>query len=451
MMFPYYLLPKADEGQAPDEERKRAYDPLSSIRVRQPKAKRRNPTVPLVVYTAFGVREAEQLRKRLENTPRPVDMGPQSQYNPSDPDSSTQAPSSIPASENRQYSRRNRDISNALAGSDKPKDIAANPSQASIEPSISGFPRDIEWEPDISSQDLEPSWSSEFKLHQLRLEYNDELVREVATSLLHERLIDFYLDNPKAYLKNFPQYSWDEESAQLAEEFLLKYLEDYQPSLLHEIMQNRIEDLTNNEREIVIAIDLKTGETVFIRYGDEDSVTLQKELRKLVEEREIMLLHNHPNNSPASLADLDAADWLDTEYMIVVNQDGTQHHYERVGGEMMPLAPVHNPAYVAEADPVETLAADLAFWIQTLSEIGNPPEMVMRQGEATAVIEVSGSFRGYADQWYADARQADPETFMNYNFTDEPQEFRVVGRSPLNQSLVLVAVRYPGVVNFKDL
>ena len=116
-----------------------------------------------------------------------------------------------------------------------------------------------------------------------------------------------------------------------------------------------------------------------MRYGDEDSVTLQEKLKKLVEEREIMLLHNHPNNSPASLADLDAADWLDTEYMIVVNQDGAQHHYARVGGEMMPLAPVHNPAYVAESDPVETLAAKLAYWIQTLSELGNPPEMVILQ------------------------------------------------------------------------
>jgi len=67
--------------------------------------------------------------------------------------------------------------------------------------------------------------------------------------------------------------------------------------------------------------------------------------------------------------------------MIVVNQDGTQHHYARVGGEMMPLAPIHNPAYVAESDPMETLAADVAYWVQSLSEIGDPPEMVMREDE----------------------------------------------------------------------
>ena len=82
----------------------------------------------------------------------------------------------------------------------------------------------------------------------------------------------------------------------------------------------------------------------------------------------------------------------------------------------------------------------------------------MRQEEATAVIEVSGSFRGYANQLYADERRADPETFMNFDFTDEPQEFRVVRKSPVNQSLVLIEVRYPDLyqlyrqwINLEDL
>jgi len=44
--------------------------------------------------------------------------------------------------------------------------------------------------------------------------------------------------------------------------------------------------------------------------------------------------------------------------MIVVNPDGTQHHYARVGGELIPPDPIHNPDYVAAADPLETLAAD---------------------------------------------------------------------------------------------
>ena len=62
--------------------------------------------------------------------------------------------------------------------------------------------------PDISALDLGHSWSSEFNLHQLRLENDCELVREVAISLRRERFIDFYRDNPKDYLKNFAQYGW---------------------------------------------------------------------------------------------------------------------------------------------------------------------------------------------------------------------------------------------------
>lgn len=51
----------------------------------------------------------------------------------------------------------------------------------------------------------------------------------------------------------------------------------------------------------------------------------------------------------------------------MVNPDGAQHHYALEGGEMIPLEPVHNPAYVAPADLVETLAADLAYLIQMFS------------------------------------------------------------------------------------
>ena len=71
--------------------------------------------------------------------------------------------------------------------------------------------------------------------------------------------------------------------------------------------------------------------------------------------------------------------WLHAEYLIVVNPDGRQHHHRRVGDTWAPLEPIHNPDYVAPADPVETLAADLAYLFQSLREIGNPAERVMRQ------------------------------------------------------------------------
>ena len=48
---------------------------------------------------------------------------------------------------------------------------------------------------------------------------------------------------------------------------------------------------------------------------------------------------------------------------------------------MIPLEPTRNPEYAAPVDPLETALADAAYLAQTLLEMGNPPEMVMEQGE----------------------------------------------------------------------
>ena len=240
---------------------------------------------------------------------------------------------------------------------------------------------------------MEDNWRQEFKLHQLQMEYDDDLVQAVAQSLQHEGLIDFYLHDPIAFLKNFPQYGWDEESDRMAEEFLLRYLEIYEPGTAHDIVQQTIADLTNDERESAVAIDLDTGDQVFVRIGDGDSVALQDFHQKLAEGRNILVIHNHPNSTGASLADLGVAEWLDAEFMIVVRPDGYQHGY--VGGEdgMARLAPSFNPDYLAAADPKETVAATFGYWIQSLLEIGNPAERVMRQGSNDAANTINTDSR----------------------------------------------------------
>ena len=53
------------------------------------------------------------------------------------------------------------------------------------------------------------------------------------------------------------------------------------------------------------------------------------------------------------------------------------------GGEaMIPLEPTRNPEYAAPVNPLETEAADAAYLAQTLLEMGNAPEMVMREETA---------------------------------------------------------------------
>ena len=160
-------------------------------------------------------------------------------------------------------------------------------------------------------------------------------------------------------------------------------------------------DAANNEREILIAYDLKAGEVLFVRYGDEDSVTVQTLQQRLAEGREIYLIHNHPNNSGASPADLNAADFLDAEYMLVVNPDGKVHRHQKIDGEIVELEPLHFPEFVAPVDPVETVLHSIAYWIQTASEFGNPPEAVFEEGESDPGI--------HEQSFHPDAAPIDPK------------------------------------------
>ncbi len=215
----------------------------------------------------------------------------------------------------------------------------------------------------------------------------------MSISLQHQKFILFHLDDPLEYLKSFATYTWDEESDAAAEEFIQWYVQRFRSELerqreqiwsLDELsdIEFWIREIANDERESVIVYDLDAEETLFLRFGDSDSVTMQSLQQKLAEGRNIALIHNHPNNSGASPADLSADIWLDAEYMMIVNPDGTVHRYKKMDGEMVELEPLHNPDFVAPVNPLETVVDSIAHWIQSQRESGNPPEMVMRQDEA---------------------------------------------------------------------
>lgn len=72
--------------------------------------------------------------------------------------------------------------------------------------------------------------------------------------------------------------------------------------------------------------------------------------------------------------------------MIIVNPDGTVHRHQKIGDEIVELEPIHNPDFVAPFDPLETAVDSIAYWIQSLRELGNPAEMVMRQGETAPIL-----------------------------------------------------------------
>ena len=241
--------------------------------------------------------------------------------------------------------------------------------------------------PDISALDLENSWSSEFNLHQLRMENDCELVRELETAFRHEGMFRFYLDDPKACLKNFAEYGWDEESDRLAEEYIEKYVEEIKLQTARReqrvlrVMQAVIEDLSNDRYESVIAIDLDTGDKVFQRPGWRDFVLLQEENRDIVQGRDVGLFHNHPDYTAASKADLDTAFWLGARFLTIVTPSGTRYVYFRGEREMELAATIGSRHIVAAPSWREDVESLLAYWSQVFAEHGNPAEMVMLEDE----------------------------------------------------------------------
>ena len=163
---------------------------------------------------------------------------------------------------------------------------------------------DSDREDEAPALDLEMPWSSEAPFLSLdATEMSDyysalqnELVREVATCLRHEKLIHFFLDDPLECLKLFPTYTWDEESDAAAEKFIQWYVQRFRAELeqqrelawMGDDVQALAKDAANNEREILIAYDLKAGEVLFVRYGDKDSVTVHTLQQRLAEGREIV-------------------------------------------------------------------------------------------------------------------------------------------------------------------
>ncbi|MCY3833065.1 MAG: hypothetical protein OXG85_08605, partial [Chloroflexi bacterium] len=302
----------------------------------RPKPQLQEPTVPLVVFTAFDAATAEELSRRLQNTAHPADNPP--------PPSHSQPPPTYQSDIADYEARQEERLGIHSAAHDRGQTIF-----------------DVQTlEPETTTQDLEVAWSSEqpwLSLNAAEMSdyfsaQEDKLVREVAISLQHEKFILHHLEDPLEYLKIFAEYGWDEESDEVAEEFIQWYVERFRPELEQQWddilagdaqsdLEYWIRNVANDERESVIVYDLETGETLFVRFGDRDSVTLQEWHQKLTEGRNIIVIHNHPNNSGASVADLSGAVWLDAEWLLVVNPDGTLHRHQKIDGEIVELKPLH--------------------------------------------------------------------------------------------------------------
>ncbi len=393
----------------------------------KPQREKQNPApAPLVACTAFGAKLAEALRQRLDATLHPAEK-------PALPPSQPEAPDPRPDFES----------------DGEPQPLKAEYAATGEEIFLS-----------MNAVDY-ATWS---------MAMYTEPVQSLAISLRTQNFILHYLDEPLEYLERFADYGYNKEDDAAAEAFLLWYIDRFRDDLQWQketqLLKgwsrewlDTLQDLANDSAESLVAVDLDARQTLFTRQGDADFVSLQEIHRQQAAKRNVILFHNHPNHTPASPADLDAALWLDAEYLIIVTPYGDLRYYKRVGGRMLELPTEREPEFLVwPEDPLETLANLVGLLAQRHAEADDPPEMVMLQGEASAFIEIAGAFRGYGDQWSAADRLAEPETHMEYDFSGKPRLFRVRGRSTLNPSLVQIEVQdpiHPAVyhhwINLEDL
>ena len=163
-------------------------------------------------------------------------------------------------------------------------------------------------------------------MHQLQLEHDDDLARGVAISLRHEGIFDFYRDDPIAYLKNFAEYGWDEESDRNAEVYIGKYAEEMK---LHYAGQSKRDvaqaernawisqtdspqvvavkqHLAKDRREQVVILDANNpGDILLNQIGvvgedGREAVGLQDKQVEALWEFDKIFIHNHPLGTGAS-------------------------------------------------------------------------------------------------------------------------------------------------------
>ena len=366
--------PKPAPTPQPDEKPPRSDKPKYTLaeqirrrnqeRARQDAAaQKRPPSIPTVIYTAFDRHRADEHRKRVQET-------------------------------------RDRD---------KPKNGKKSQETASSEPSLSGFPQDIEWQPDISALGLvnfqplpdaqrpavEPDWPTKpltegQKLHVAHLlsMEDDTLVRDMLIGIRRDGMPSKkYLND---YLAQFAEWGWDEISDERTLERLDTIRQSDWDAWLEQADAPSVEtiaqDMANDTIESLQVIDANTGQVLLNRMGvlgagGQQSVGLQEEDLQTFQGRDLIFVHNHPNGRAASDADLRTAFLAGAELLLVVTPRGYEYVYIR-GENGMALAREGDASYeVAPATAAEYVELTGRSWRQTQADGLNPPEFFMLQDE----------------------------------------------------------------------
>ena len=306
---------------------------------------------------------------------------------------------------------------------------------------------------DISALDLAFGWSSEFGSRPMEVGSDDELVSAVAKSVRHEGLFEHYYDDLVGYLKNFAPYGWDAGADRQAEAYLQKYIEEMKLHYAGQAKREEWLELADSPSvtiwkqyaaksgiERVLVLDANTQAMLHDQpgvVGDDGHQTagLQDYVVDVLRQFETIYIHNHPNGTGASAADLQSAFDAGADMLIVVTEGGYEEVYIR-GSLEMKLVRSGPASY--EVDPLTT--GEFVYQYsrsqrQARLEAVDPAEYVFHEDDLGIRVEVSGTLRIF-DRETFDRDEDQP--LRVYDFSETSKEYTIVGKLHSNSSVLLL-------------
>ncbi len=418
------------------------------------------PALPAVIYTSFGIQEAEKLQERIKKAEEYRERVRAAARNSDKPKNQKRTKQDAAAQKRRPsipaviYTAFDRDEADELRERiEKVKDRG--------KPSPSDLPQDIGQDeqldaqslPDLQSFYAEPDWPASRPLTEGQKYHVDHLLSIEDDTLARSMLIGIRRDgmpSPKYlndYLARFAEWGWDEISDERTLELLDTIRQSNWDAWLERAdsapVENAAQDLANDMIESVQVIDAATGQVLLSRVGvlgagGGQSVGLQAEEVQTFQGRELIFVHNHPNGAAASDADLRTAFLAGAELLLVVTPRGYEYAYIR-GENGMALVREGDASYeVSPATAEEYVELTGRSWRQAMADRLNPPEFLMLQDEdePTLEIEVSGPLNIYGQE--TRVRGEDKQSLWVYDFSEAPERFKILGKSRLNHSVVLI-------------
>ena len=275
-----------------------------------------------------------------------------------------------------------------------------------------------------------PDWPGGVPLSQGQSLHVDHLLSIEDDTMVREMLIGIKRDGipPAAfvndYLSQFAEWGWDDLSSartlQVLETVRNSDWDDLLAQADRELIETTAQDLADNTIEGLIVIDAKTGETLLNRTGvlgagGSQYVGLQDHEVDAFAGLDLIFVHNHPNGSDASEADLRAALAAGAEMLMVVTPQGYEYVYIRGANGMVRMRAEEASYKVGPGTAAEHVLLEAKSWEQARRNQVNPPEFVFLQSDPEVVANMDVNAHEIA-------RYEELKDFVNTGI-DELQEF----------------------------